>query len=123
MYTLGVDVGSTTSKCVLLKDGKEIVATSLLRAGTGADGPTRAQQEVLEKAGLTAEDVGDVMATGYGRKTLKTADGEMSELSCHAKGISFMYPNIRTIIDIGGQDRQGHQPRQQRSDDEFCHER
>ena len=104
MYTLGVDVGSTTSKCVLLKDGKEIVATSLLRAGTGTDGPTRAQQEVLEKAGLTAEDVAYVMATGYGRKTLKTADGEMSELSCHAKGISVMYPNIRTIIDIGGQD-------------------
>lgn len=104
MYTLGVDVGSTTSKCVLLKEGKEIVATSLLRAGTGTDGPARAQEEVLEKAGLTAADIAYVMATGYGRKTLQTATGEMSELSCHARGISALYPETRTIIDIGGQD-------------------
>jgi predicted CoA-substrate-specific enzyme activase len=62
------------------------------------------QEEVLEKADLKKEDIAFVMATGYGRKTLKEADGEMSELSCHARGIFAMYPDTRTIIDIGGQD-------------------
>lgn len=104
MYTLGVDVGSTTSKCILLRDGRDIVARFLLRAGTGTDGPRRAQEEILEATGLKREDISYIMATGYGRKTLKEADGEMSELSCHAKGIYAMYPDTRTIIDIGGQD-------------------
>ncbi|SPY39373.1 2-hydroxyglutaryl-CoA dehydratase component A [Peptoniphilus harei] len=44
------------------------------------------------------------MATGYGRTSLEEADFQMSELSCHAKGAYFLFPNVRTIIDIGGQD-------------------
>lgn len=46
MYTLGIDIGSTTSKCVLLKDGTEIVGTSIVVAGTGTDGPHQALEDV-----------------------------------------------------------------------------
>lgn len=104
MYTLGIDIGSTTSKCVILKDGAEVIAKSLVQAGTGTKGPKQAFDEVLGKAGLTREDMDYVMATGYGRNTYEEADGEMSELSCHAKGVFFGNPDCRTIIDIGGQD-------------------
>ncbi len=104
MFTLGIDIGSTTSKCVILKDGNEIIAKSLIQAGTGTKGPDEAYQEVLSQAGLIREEISYVMATGYGRNTYDKADGEMSELSCHAKGVFFKKPDCRTIIDIGGQD-------------------
>ena len=89
MYTLGIDIGSTTSKCVLLKDGTEIVGTSIVVAGTGTDGPHQALEEVLKTAGVKEEDVAYTIATGYGRKRFEGADGELSELSCHARGVHF----------------------------------
>ena len=104
MYTLGIDIGSTTSKCVILKDGSEIVAKSLVQAGTGTKGPDQAFEQVLLNAGLQRKQIAYVMATGYGRNTYREADGEMSELSCHAKGVFFHNKDCGTIIDIGGQD-------------------
>ena len=105
IFTMGIDVGSTASKCVILKDGSEIVAKSLVAVGTGTSGPSRAIAQVLENAGMTREQMDFVLATGYGRNSLDgLADMQMSELSCHAKGAAFLFPNVRTVVDIGGQD-------------------
>ena len=105
IYTLGIDIGSTASKCVILADGKEIVAKSLIAVGAGTSGPQRAIDQVLAEAGMTKADMAFTLATGYGRNSLEGfADHQMSELSCHAKGASFLFPNVRTVIDIGGQD-------------------
>ena len=105
IYTLGIDIGSTASKCVMLADGKEIVARSLIPVGAGTSGPQRAIDEVLKAAGKTREEMGFILATGYGRNSLEGfADHQMSELSCHAKGAAFLFPEVRTVIDIGGQD-------------------
>ena len=105
IYTLGIDIGSTASKCVMLADGKEIVSKSLVAVGAGTSGPQRAIDEVLKSAGKTKEEMSYVLATGYGRNSLEGfADHQMSELSCHAKGAAFLFPEVRTVIDIGGQD-------------------
>ena len=105
IYTMGIDVGSTASKCVIMKDGAEIVAKSLVHVGTGTSGPARAIAEVLENAGMKREEMDFVLATGYGRNSLDgLADAQMSELSCHAQGAYFLFPDVRTVIDIGGQD-------------------
>ncbi|MCR1897680.1 acyl-CoA dehydratase activase [Irregularibacter muris] len=104
MYTLGVDVGSTTSKCMILKDGKEFVSSSIVAAGTGTNGPERALEEVIEKAPILEQDIAYIVATGYGRTSFKIANEEVSELTCHARGVHFTCPDVRTIIDIGGQD-------------------
>ena len=105
IYTLGIDVGSTASKCVILKDGKEIVAKSLIDVGAGTSGPDRAINHVLQNAGLKREDMAYILATGYGRNSLEGfADKQMSELSCHARGAYFLFPEVHTVIDIGGQD-------------------
>ncbi|MET3617193.1 putative CoA-substrate-specific enzyme activase [Peptoniphilus olsenii] len=104
VYTMGVDIGSTASKSIILKDGKEIVSTSVVDVGAGTSGPSRTIGETLKNSGLNREDISYVMATGYGRNSLKEADAQMSELSCHAKGAYFLFPNVKTIIDIGGQD-------------------
>ena len=105
IYTLGIDIGSTASKCIMLEDGKEIVAKSLIDVGAGTSGPQRAIDEVLAESGKTREDMAFILATGYGRNSLEEfADSQMSELSCHGKGAGFLFPEVRTVIDIGGQD-------------------
>ncbi|MDT9121663.1 BadF/BadG/BcrA/BcrD ATPase family protein, partial [Escherichia coli] len=61
--------------------------------------------EVLAESGKTREDMAFILATGYGRNSLEEfADSQMSELSCHGKGAGFLFPEVRTVIDIGGQD-------------------
>lgn len=105
VYTLGIDVGSTASKCIILKNGKEIVGKSLVDVGAGTSGPARAMQAVLADANMEMEDIAYTLATGYGRNSLMNiANQQMSELTCHAKGASHLFPNVRTVIDIGGQD-------------------
>ena len=104
MYTLGIDIGSTTTKCVLLRDGSELVSTSLIRAGIGTGGAEEAFESVLRSGGAGQEDIAYKVATGYGRKRWGAADGEISELSAHALGCNFIMPEARTVIDIGGQD-------------------
>ncbi len=103
-FTMGVDVGSTASKCLILKDGREIVSSAAIPAGTGTSGPGRAVAAALGEAGLAREDMAFVVATGYGRNTFKEADAVVSELSCHAVGAHAAFPEARTVIDIGGQD-------------------
>jgi len=104
IFTMGIDVGSTASKCVIMKNGKEIIAKSLVDVGAGTSGPERAIQAVLAEAKLEMKDLAHIMSTGYGRHSMEDADSQMSELSCHARGAYFQFPNVKTIIDIGGQD-------------------
>jgi predicted CoA-substrate-specific enzyme activase len=104
IYTLGIDVGSTASKCVILKDGKEIISKSLIPVGTGTSGPSRAISEVLDNVHMKKEDMAYILATGYGRNSIDWVDQQMSELSCHARGAYFVFPDVHTVIDIGGQD-------------------
>lgn len=105
IYTLGIDVGSTASKCIILKDGEEIIAKSLIDVGAGTSGPQRAIDAVLAAAEMKREEMAYVLATGYGRNSLMgLADKQMSELSCHARGAFFLFPGVHTVIDIGGQD-------------------
>ncbi len=103
-YTMGVDIGSTASKCLILKNGEEIVASAVISSGTGTSGPERAVAEALEKAGIGGEQLSCVTATGYGRNTYDGADHIISELSAHAIGAHAVFPEARTLIDIGGQD-------------------
>lgn len=104
MITLGMDIGSTTSKCVLLRDGKTIIAHALTPAGIGTDGPAQAYREALLRGGVPEREIARKMATGYGRKCWPPADGDLSELTAHALGCHFLLPETRTVIDIGGQD-------------------
>lgn len=100
---MGVDLGSTASKCVILKDG-EPAGRAIIPAGTGTSGPARAVEAALAGAGLRREDIAAVTATGYGRNSFEDADWRVSELSCHAIGAHALFPLARTVIDIGGQD-------------------
>jgi predicted CoA-substrate-specific enzyme activase len=77
---------------------------------TGAEHRHLANQvveSVLRKAGLVFEDVSYVVATGYGRIAVPFADRQITELTCHTRGVCYSTPDIRLAIDIGGQDAKG----------------
>lgn len=103
MLFAGIDVGSTTSKCVLLREGR-IAGSALVDMGIGTAGPERAYSEALASAKASPGDVSCCAATGYGRATWKGADLTISELTAHGLGNHFLFPEARTVIDIGGQD-------------------
>lgn len=104
MFTLGIDIGSTTAKAVILKDGEKIEASSIVIATVGTDGVTRAIENVFSESGMKKDDIRLTIATGYGRKTFSGADLQLSELTCHAVGVHHEFGGVRTVIDIGGQD-------------------
>jgi predicted CoA-substrate-specific enzyme activase len=105
-YFAGVDIGSTMTKVVIMDD-------SVLASVIGPTGPehrklaNRVMEEALKKAKLSFEEITYVVATGYGRINVPFADKQITEISCHAKGLSHIFPEARTVIDIGGQDSKG----------------
>ena len=102
--TMGIDIGSTTSKCIIMQDGETILASALKVGGIGTPSPDAVVAEALIKADLSKEDIACTVLTGYGRNRYEGGDCELSELSCHALGAHHIFPDVRTIIDIGGQD-------------------
>jgi predicted CoA-substrate-specific enzyme activase len=105
-YFAGVDIGSTMTKVVIVGDGKE---SSLIRH-TGPEHrklANRIMEEALQLAGIAFTDVTCIVATGYGRINVPFADRQVTEITCHAKGLSSLLPSARTVVDIGGQDSKG----------------
>ncbi|ABB14958.1 acyl-CoA dehydratase activase [Carboxydothermus hydrogenoformans] len=102
MY-LGVDIGSLTTKVVLIDRGKNLIAYRYSKTGpAGKETAERLIQEVLIKANISRDDIQGIVATGYGRVLF--SGKEFSEITCQARGIGHLYPEAKTIIDIGGQD-------------------
>jgi len=101
---MGIDIGSTACKCIILKDGQEIIARAVVHLGTGTIGPNKVFNDALAVRNRTRKDIDRILVTGYGRFTFDETDSQKSELSCHAKGVSRLFPSVRTIVDIGGQD-------------------
>ncbi|MDR1242998.1 MAG: acyl-CoA dehydratase activase [Deltaproteobacteria bacterium] len=104
MLTLGIDIGSASSKAVILADGQTIVSQRVIQAGTGSSGPQRVLDAVFKKSGFSWDDFDNSVVTGYGRFSIEEVKNQVSEITCHAKGVAFLVPGVHTIIDIGGQD-------------------
>jgi len=103
----GVDVGSTQTKAVIMSDngGVKIMARALVDTGANVQrAAERAFDTCCRVGGLHASDVGFVVGTGYGRYKIAFGNTQMTEITCHAKGASFLCPGTRTVIDMGGQD-------------------
>ncbi|CAB1255317.1 acyl-CoA dehydratase activase [Clostridium sp. MT-14] len=103
MY-LGVDIGSSSSEAVVINADGVICGEGIFNMGTGSKGPQLSAEKALMQAGIKREDIKKCVVTGYGRMMYKSADKQITEISCHAKGSKFLCPTVSTIIDIGGQD-------------------
>lgn len=107
-YFAGIDIGSTAIKVVLLDEDKKIIASKVTSTGSHfRKNSVDALHGLLSENGLTTDDLAYMVSTGYGRKLLKEADESVSEITANAIGAleaGRQYGEIRTIINIGGQD-------------------
>jgi predicted CoA-substrate-specific enzyme activase len=102
-YFAGIDIGSTMTKVVLMDE--EVISSII-----GPTGPeqrrlaNKVMEKALDKVDLPFTSITYVVATGYGRINVPFADKQITEISCHARGVAHLLPSARTIIDVGGQD-------------------
>jgi predicted CoA-substrate-specific enzyme activase len=104
-YVMGIDFGSTTAKTVILNLNGRIVASCVAHMGAvSGEGVKASIEGALRDAGLTQDDIGRTVSTGYGRRMLDVADKNYTEITCHARGAVAMVPEARLVLAIGGQD-------------------
>lgn len=104
-YAAGVDVGSTQSKGIVMDGSGRIVGRSLVDTGANVTrAAERAFAAAVSDAGMEADEVTYIVGTGYGRYKVTFGHTQITEISCHAKGASYVFPGTRTVVDIGGQD-------------------
>lgn len=102
---IGVDVGSSATKCLVMNDQREVVGHHVEPSGFDYGIATRhALTEALAAAHAEKSQIAACVATGYGRRSVEAADRYVTEITCHARGARQWYPEVRQIIDIGGQD-------------------
>lgn len=104
MHVVGIDIGSTSTKIVAIDSMQKILANSIVTKPPGTTGEKEAIEELYEDDDLCLEDCAGIIATGYGRLISQKAHKQFSEISCHAKGVHKLVPDVRTIVDVGGQD-------------------
>ena len=111
MYTCGLDIGSVSTEAVILHRGNnsknkgKILSYTIIPTGASSkDAAVRALEETCSKLRIKKEEVHSIVSTGYGRLNIPFADKNITEISCHARGVLDYFPDIKTVIDIGGQD-------------------
>lgn len=124
MLTMGIDIGSRSTQCVILEDGQLLTygnietgpnSTETARAAVEAAihrrdelwGEYRMQLPNTDTSHLRIEDMAYIVATGYGRVVVPFANANITEISCHARGAHWFVPGVSTILDMGGQDCKG----------------
>jgi len=103
-YTVGIDVGSTYAKALILSDDFRIVGKAMANTGFKLAAVSRKLFDLsLAEAGLADADISYVVATGFGRHMVPFSNVAVTDLTASARGTAFLFPNTRTVLDVGGQ--------------------
>jgi (R)-2-hydroxyacyl-CoA dehydratese activating ATPase len=100
----GLDVGSLSTKAVLLSANAIVAHCTIPTGANPRAAGEKAMEKVFAATGTDREQVAYLVGTGYGRVNLPYVDRTITELTCHARGAYYLNPEVRTVIDIGGQD-------------------
>ncbi|MFW9880919.1 MAG: acyl-CoA dehydratase activase [Candidatus Thorarchaeota archaeon] len=104
-FFVGIDVGTSYVKSVLINQEKEVLSSFVKRTGTSIENSAKiALEEVISNVSLQRSSIKHITATGYGKSKVYFADTNKTEISCHAKGAYHYFPYKITVIDRGGQD-------------------
>ena len=104
IHVLGLDVGATYTKGLVMDGTRRILGRSLVKTGFNLVGAAeKGFAEALATAGLGPDDVDYVASTGYGRYLAPMRDIAITELTCHGRGAVYLHPATRTVLDAGGQ--------------------
>ena len=100
-FVLGIDIGSASSKGVALGNRGRLGSFECPSGGDFRLTAEKMRDQLLSKIGKAAGPVDRTVATGYGSKMVPFADEVRSDILCHARGVSFLLPSARTVIDVG----------------------
>ncbi len=104
-YFAGIDLGSTMTKAAIIDPNGNVCSSVINHTGAAhRQMAHKVMEEALQRSGLAFSDIICVVATGYGRMTVPFADRQITELTCHTRGVYSLFPHVRLAIDIGGQD-------------------
>ena len=104
MLTIGIDVGSITTKAAIAKDD-ELIADKVVFTGYNARmAGEQVFESIIGECGIQRDSIDRIISTGYGRNSLEFADRAVTEITCHAAGAYYLDRGVRSVIDIGGQD-------------------
>ncbi|OPY76244.1 MAG: R-phenyllactate dehydratase activator [Syntrophorhabdus sp. PtaU1.Bin058] len=105
MYFGGIDIGSVAAKFLIMDEYGKVVAYVVENTIPDVDLLSmELREKALRQARLRKEDLLCMFSTGYGRHVVSFAEKNLTEIICHATGVHKLFPTVRTIIDIGGQD-------------------
>ncbi|MEE8471093.1 MAG: acyl-CoA dehydratase activase [Dehalococcoidia bacterium] len=107
MTTAGIDMGAQAVKVIILGDGKILAQSTTPTGFQLLESAEKALDEAMKQAGITRDAVKSVVATGAGRKSVTFADSTITEVTADARGINWLLPSVRTIIDIGAEEVRG----------------
>lgn len=106
-FVAGLDLGSLSTKALIMESNGEnrVVSYHIIQSGAAYIGAAeKVIDETLKKAGLERKDLKYVISTGYGRAITSLGNEDITEITCHARGAKNIFPEVHTVIDIGGQD-------------------
>lgn len=104
MITVGIDVGSITTKAAVVKDGK-LISDKIMKTGYNAKVAGKTIfDDIIADLGAAGSSIKYIISTGYGRNSVEFANKTVTEITCHAVGAHYLNPEVRSVIDIGGQD-------------------
>ncbi len=104
MFFAGIDIGSLSANSVIISNGK-IISWSNIRVGPLVEETARScLDKALTKPNIKQEELEFIVSTGYGRAAIPFANKHLTEIACHARGAHHLFPDTRTILDMGGQD-------------------
>ena len=102
VYTVGIDVGTRNTKIAILEDGEKIIYLGFRKTGYNFN---KAAREIFDEAlvatGLSEDDVDYIVATGFGRYRVDFRDINVTDITSSARGAHFLFPNTRSVLDIG----------------------
>jgi predicted CoA-substrate-specific enzyme activase len=101
---IGLDVGSTTTKAVMVGSQGHVLGFRVVPTGaSGAGAAMKCLGELGRESGADIKDV-PTISTGYGRSLIDFAEKSVTEITCHSIGVHHLNPSIRLLVDVGGQD-------------------
>ncbi|VAX41007.1 Similar to benzoyl-CoA reductase subunit D [hydrothermal vent metagenome] len=120
-YAAGVDVGSTQTKAIIIDEQGRIVGRSLIDTGANVvQAAENAYSKALHEQQISEDEVEFIIGTGYGRYRVTFGNTQVTEISCHGRGAVHMFPNTRTVLDMGGQDTKAIRVSPSGEIDDFC---
>jgi len=98
---MGIDIGSAFSKGLIMCDGKITGSYVIPSGGNYRLTAGKVKEELFSMSGLCVGDIAYTIGTGYGSKNVNFADDTLTDISCHSRGVFYLFPTVKTIVDVG----------------------